>query len=643
MRRNRQSAQSFEALCVAFVVATTIPSQAAKPVPSAAPEPAIPAIYLNQSGFNLGKPKRFTAPTLADGTRFEVRESGAKSPAFNGTLRGNIGDLTEFNPRSDKEFTITAGGITSVPFRIGPNWLERVTWQRALDFMIDSRHYVGNYRNTCPGSFGWRDDHHFGFELHVLVPQYLANPSAYERMERQVKYEAPKNPKLWGALEPYREDAPDIVKLMHWGADVIVTQNLRHELLKSQLAYFLHAWPAIERWLPEQNRKVVEEYAFRVWQNPDADRKYPYDESKGHDLLACKTRIGSTKGCLPPGFSVEPNLLMHEAAKRSGRADADRYLAAAVTQAKWLVENLDWNNPLSTKGQRQGEFLTITGLAHLLRNYPDRAPKELPAKLAAWAGVAVRRSNNMWDFRKLDDGDRWTPMDPSSPQKWNEPGNVCGFPAPLLACREFVTDSATRARLDQLVWSHFDNMFGRNPVGRHFSFDGPREIEGVEFGWFRDLPGGIGKLSGARFVLDGSPKDGHYPYHPEKGDFGWTEGWVQFNVAYNISLAYLAWSETKVEAVRNGGDLVVRLTAPLNFAYDKVETATVLVTTASGDTERVKVTEESPCGATFIGRIPLTPANTPARDNGSLEAKSGEKVVVSYGYGYLARQITLSL
>jgi hypothetical protein len=92
--------------------------------------------------------------------------------------------------------------------------------------MIDSRHYVGNDRNVCRGSFGWRDDHHFGWELHTLVPQYLSNPSAYERMPRQVKYEKPKDKTLWGALEPYDDEAPDIVKLIHWGADVIVTQKL---------------------------------------------------------------------------------------------------------------------------------------------------------------------------------------------------------------------------------------------------------------------------------------------------------------------------------------------------------------------------------------------------------------------------------
>jgi hypothetical protein len=39
-------------------------------------------IYLNQSGFNLGKPKRFTAPTLADGTPSSSapRKAATRSP-----------------------------------------------------------------------------------------------------------------------------------------------------------------------------------------------------------------------------------------------------------------------------------------------------------------------------------------------------------------------------------------------------------------------------------------------------------------------------------------------------------------------------------------------------------------------------------
>jgi len=594
---------------------------------AAAEQSAIPPLYLNQSGFNLGKPKRFTAPTLPEGTPFEVRDAAGGVPLFEGVLRGHIGDFSAFNPGDAREFVVEAGGIRSVPFRIGPWWLERVTYQRAVDFMVDSRHYVGNDRAPCQGSFGWRDDHHFAWELHTLVPQYLSNPSAYERMPRQIRYEKPAKPGLWGALEPYKDDAPDIVKLIHWGADVIVSQGLTHELLKSQLAYFLYAWPVLQPWLPRQNYEAVRDYAVAAWGSATCDRKYPYDESPEHDLFALKTKIGTTKGAYPPGFSVEPNLLMYEAAQREKWPDPDRYFKAAFRQAEWMIANLDWNDPQTTKGQRMSEFVTITGLAHFLREYPDRAPPGLAAKIDAWAKVVIRRSDNMWDFRKLYDGDRWTPMG-EKPTMWNEPGNVAGLPAALLAAREVLADEKTKARLEELAWSHFDDMFGRNPVGRHFSYDAPRELEGVEFGWFKFLPGGIGRLAEARFVIDGSPKNGHYPYHPEKGDFGWTEGWIQFNTPFNASLAWLAFSETHITAKRDGNDLVVRLRAPLNFDDERVETGTVVVTSAGGRRQPLKVTEESANSEYLAGRLPVA-------------AAPGAAVEASYGFGYLGRRMTI--
>lgn len=605
------------------------------------PQDQIVEIYLNQSGFNIGKPKRFTAPTLADGTPFIVRPAKGGTALAKGLVKSNIGDFSSFNPDGDAEYVVEAGGITSVPFRIGPFWLERISYQDAVDFMIDSRHYVGNDRNVCRGSFGWRDDHHFGWELHTLVPQYLSNPSAYERMPKQVKYEKPKDQKLWGALEPFPDEAPDIVKLIHWGADVIVTQQLCHEHLKAQLAYFLYAWPALKPWLPEQNYQIVRDFAFKNWTDPKADHQYPYDESPEHNLLTLKTKIGSTKGSLPPGFSVEPNLLMHEVAKRENRSDAQLYFDAAYKQTEWMIKELDWNNPLVTKGQRMSEFLTVTGLAHFLRQYPDEAPKGLSNKLNEWANVLVRRADNMWDFRKLgDEPDNWTPMG-DSPQKWNEPGNVIGLPAPILAAREFITDTKTRQRLDELIWSHFDGMYGRNPVGRHFSFDAPREVEGVEHGWFRFYNGGIGRLAEARFVIDGSPKNAHYPYHPEVGDIGWTEGWIQFNVCYNVSLSYLAWSESKVEVTRQGDELVVRLTAPLNFDYDKVETGSVTVISGLGDEEKVTVTEDSPNSPTLTGKIKLQSATAARAKDSTLQFKPGTTLRISHGFGYLGRHATL--
>jgi hypothetical protein len=284
-------------------------------------------------------------------------------------------------------------------------------------------------------------------------------------MPRQVKYEAPGPPKLWGALEPY-DDAPDIVKLIHWGADVIVTQKLAHEHLKAQLAYFLYAWPALEP--PAPNRTPGgRDYAFAPGTNPGKDR-LSLRRKPGAQPARPQNPHRLHQGRLPPGFSVEPNLLMHEVAKRERRPDAGLYFDAAYRQAEWMINNLDWNDPLVTKGQRMSEFLTITGLAHFLREYPDRAPAGLKPRSTSGPKVIVRRSDNLWDFRKLDDAkDGWTPMG-EKPQMWNEPGNVIGLPAAILAAREFITPEL-RPRLDQLVWSHFDNMFGRNPVGRHFS------------------------------------------------------------------------------------------------------------------------------------------------------------------------------
>ncbi len=607
----------------------------------ATPQDQIVELYLNQSGFNLGKPKRFTAPTLTDGTPFIVRPAQGGTALAKGIIKNKVGDFSSFNPGGEAEYVVEAGGLTSVPFRVGPFWLERISYQDAVDFMIDSRHYVGNDRAVCRGSFGWRDDHHFGWELHSLVPQLLSNPSAYERMPRQIKYEKPMEKELWGALEPYPDNAPDIVKLIHWGADVIVTQKLAHEHLKAQLAYFLYAWPALEAYLPKQNYEAVRDYAFKFWADPKNDHQYPYDESPEHNLFALKTKIGSTKGSLPPGFSVEPNLLMYEVAKRENRPDAQLYFDAAYQQAEWMVKELDWNNPLVTKGQRMSEFLTVTGLAHFLREYPDRTPKGLADKLNEWAAVVVRRSDNLWDFRKLgDEPDNWTPMG-DSPQKWNEPGNVIGLPAPILAAREFITDPKVQQRLDELTWSHLDGMHGRNPVGRHFSYDAPREVEGVEHGWFKFHHGGIGRLADARYVIDGSPKNAHYPYHPEAGDIGWTEGWIQFNVCYNITLSYLAWAESKIELVRQDDELVVRLTAPLNFDYKKVENGTVTVVSGLGDEERVTVTEDSASSPTLTGRIKLQPAKKAIKGDKILQFQTDTTIKASHGFGYLGRHATL--
>ena len=602
-----------------------IPALGTEVVGYEAPHEAyVPKIYINQSGYNLGKPKRFTAPLVDDGTPFYIKDAKSQKTLFSGKVNKHLGDFTAFNPKSNAEFVVVADTFTSFPFRIGEWWIERVTYQNAVNFMIDSRHYVGNYTPKCSGSYGWRDDSHFGWELHTLVPQYLSNPTAYERMPHQIKYQAPTDTTLWGALQPYNENAPDIVKLMHWGADVIVSQKLIHEHFKGQLAYFLYAWPYIKQWMPQQNYDAVKAYALSIWQLEKVDKSFAYNESVGHNMLALKTKIGSTKGALPPGASIIPNLMMYEVAKRDNINNADIYFNAAYNQVKWMVDSLDWNNPMTTKGQRMSEFITMTSLTYMLKQYPEKSPTGLKKKIADWAEVVIRRSNNMWDFRKLDDNNQWCPTG-TSPQHWNETGNIVGLPSAILSMIGYIDDKSKANRLLEIAYAHLDNSFGRNPCGRHCSFDAAKEIEGVDLGWYHQHAGGIGQLSDARFVLDGSPKNAHFPYHPERGDIGWTEGWVSFNVCYNLSLSYMSWFDTEWQMARKNDMVTLRLKVPLNFDYNAKEYVWVNLKDKNGKIKQLKLTEESENSPWF-----------------SINIKSpGKNAVVSYGLGYFEKSIAI--
>ncbi|BDD10121.1 hypothetical protein FUAX_25530 [Fulvitalea axinellae] len=593
-----------------------------KPGKKSVAEANVPTIYLNQSGFNLGAPKRFTAPLMTDGISFVITERDDDKVLFSGSIKNHLGDFTDFNPEDwRKEYVVKANGVTSFPFRVGQWWLERTTYQNMVDFMIDSRHYVGTYKKTCRGSYGWRDNHQFGWELHTMVSQYLSNPGAYDRMPRQISYEKPDERKTWGALEPYDETAPDIVKLIHWASDVIVTRDLRHEHFKAQLAYFLYAWPWLKKWMPQQNYDSVKAFAFANWAQDDKAKNYPYDESRGHNLLAVKKKVGSTKGALPPGYTVMPNLLMYEVARREDRSDKDLYFQTAYDQVKWIIDNIDWNDPMTTKGQRMSEHLTMTGMVYMYTQYKDKAPVGLKKKIEAWCDVVLKRSGNMWDFRKYSDS-QWVPTGVKRTM-WNEPGNVLGFPACMLSAMQVVDSPEIHGRFNELIFAHFDNAFGRNPTGRHCVYHGIRDVEGVDLGWF-SLHNGLGKLKDVRFVIEATAKNEHYPYHPEMGNSGWSEGWVNFNTAFNQSMAYLAYRDISLTANKvKRKTYDVRLKVPLNFDYEKRESVDVIFHYKDGSQSTQTLKEENINSAYFVGTV---------------KSKKSVKSV-SYGYGFFEHRV----
>ncbi|MFK4272711.1 hypothetical protein [Streptomyces milbemycinicus] len=123
----------------------------------------------------------------------------------------------------------------------------------------------------------------------------------------------------------------------------------------------------------------------------------------------------------------------------------------------------------------------------------------------------------------------------------------------------------------------------------------------MEHGWFSEYYGGAELLEDVPGVLDGSPKNGHYPFNPEQRNIGHTQGWVAFNTAWNESLAWQAADQTELKVSTRGRvparvvqvDTQVRidLAAPLNLDADTLGQGTVDVRVGDRVTKQVTVTQ----------------------------------------------------
>lgn len=640
--RQRLIAVGFFALLLTGIVGTACAAEAgvlpAEDIPAGAP-----FIFVNQSGYNAEAPHRFTAVNFKDGATFTVRKGASDEVLLKGTLEQGVGDFSALRTATVDELVIQIGAVTSDPFRVGPWWLERVTYDLAMDFMVQSRNHVGNVETPAGFTYAWRDDHHFAFHLRTLVSQFLAHPAAAERLESRITYPEPVEG-IWGALAPYDETAPDIVKLIHWAADNIVTQGLTHEFFKGDLAFFLYAWPWMEEWLDADDYSKVLDFALMHWQETSIDREYPYDESAadGHNLFLIKTTIGTPKGTYPPGFSILPNVLMAEVLERAKDPRANHFRAVARAQVAWSTEHLDVEDPALTKGQRMSADLLMSSLAGFARIDPDGVPATLAGFVERWSEVVVRRSANLWDFFQLTDEGHWVAYVDGHETKWNDPGSVLALPSAVLSAAGLVADIPQRNRLREIAYAAMDHAFGRNPIGRHFSYDAPREIEGVERGWYSFYLGGVGELEDVPFTFDGAPKAPSYPYHPEVGNIGWTEGWVNFNTAFGRSLAAMAFFETEVELQQHDAAFHVRLRAPLNFEPELTESISLTVVTSGGDQESVTLQEIDAFSTHSTGRVAGEINSNPTPENGVLEVAPGETVSVSYGYGYYTHRSEVS-
>lgn len=533
-------------------------------------------IAVNQVGYRTDLPKRFTAPLASNGDRFVVSEANSHEVLYRGEIQDGIGDFTDFRPKdSDQHYVIALHDGSpqtnpSDPFLIQSDLYRRQFLQSAVDFFIDTRAVVG----THPSAFGgcpWRDGTYYDAILPSLTLLYMAYPELIEAMPKQIDWAADKarvlapdfrfdahNPCSEGVmaavanyyrLDPPKENAPDVVKLIHWGAGYyLVNPETKdpskdpagrkiHSQTIEQLAYVIWAWPVLKEWLPQSFYDQIRDLCFEQWESvgalgiPELWDMSTYGEELKKDAWA--GRLHPYKGRHAPGHSIVPNLLMHEAAKREGRTDAERYLEAAVSQAQWIIDHLDWNDPRTTKGHRMSEHRTITSLVWLLQKYPDEAPEGLRDKISYWARIAVSRSDNMWDFRRYDLGRNWTiPI-------LNDVGNTIGLPSIALAASWVVEEERLKDRLRIIAAGALDHLFGRNPKLAAAPARPQQGFLKVERGWpIEHTLNKCARLETVRGSLSSLPGSEMYPFNPD-GKFRHPEGWVNYGAAWCISLSYL--------------------------------------------------------------------------------------------------------
>ena len=537
-------------------------------------------IGLNQVGYLPSQPKRFTAPLSQDGTRFELRAQGRSKTLYAGVIKGHIGNFTAFQPKSRATHYVieVSGGTlkpnTSDPFLITESLYEDQYRQPAVDFLIDARSVVG----THPSAYGGcprRDGTYYDAIVPSLVLFYLANPALVESMPRQMDWQADKKQVLlfefefdaknkssegvmyavrnYFRLAPPQADAPDVVKLIHWGAGYYLVNPATkdpsrdpigrdiHPQTVEQVSYVLWVWPLLKQWLSHSFYERCYDFCFDNWERSLAVSEH-WDpktyitveqwQAQGRDAVR-----HPYKGRHAPGHSIVPNLLMHEVAKRAGRSDADIYLQAAVTQAEWIINNLDWNDPRTTKGHRMSEHRTIPNLVWLLQKYPDHAPEGLQEKITAWARVAVSRSHNLWDFRRYDMKTHWTLPE------MNDLGNSLSLPAIAMAVRWVIDDPQLKARLRELAFASIDHVFGRNPRPAAAPSHPQHGFPEIERGWPRIFPENrCARLERCRGSLSSLPGGEMYLFNPE-ALYRHEEGCVNYGASWCISLAYMKWDK----------------------------------------------------------------------------------------------------
>lgn len=497
-------------------------------------------ILCNQIGYDSDKSKRTTV-IGNEGADFSVANASNRI-VYTGTVSNGIADFSAVTDSGT--YYVYCNGVRSWTFTINANRLWSVMAKPALDFMAQSRQDAFDVGGNT--GYAWRDGHQFSFELNGLVMQYMSNPTYYNSLPYGI-YKV--NECEYTELRT--QDCPDIIWLMKFAVTRYYDWNVNddiqlHALIKAQVAYFLFIYPHISQYVSATWYRTIRDWIIGQWSVTTCNKSW-YEVSDGinHNLFATQEKIGTVKGMLPPGYAIVPNFMMYEVCTRDGLSSASQFMTAAENNIAWLVNSVDLSNPANTKGQRMSEHITFHALTYAYEMYPSHCPSGTYAKIASVANLLISRSNNLWDYTQYQtDGDLsgatttvWNNTQSQTSGLANNPGYV-GMMGVYFALARVITDTSVKAKLKELAMSHIDHGFGRNPLSRCFDYKATDDFDGAKLGWVSRLSGGYGHLDNVVAVLDGSPKEGSFPFNPSAST-GYTEGWVAFNSAWNMALAYL--------------------------------------------------------------------------------------------------------
>ena len=511
-------------------------------------------IFSNQIGYNNSLPKFATATNFEDGKKFYLKKVSDDSIVYTGVIKNQRIDFSDFiNNDADDDFYLQSWIIKSYKFKVNDTVLFDVSLPPAIKFMEMSRQDAFDVGGET--GYAWRDSHQFSFELNALVMLYLSNPDYFENSTKDI-YKV--NECEYAELQTQTE--PNIIWLIKFGVTRYykwaTEENINlHAQIKAQLPYFLYLYPHITQYVTQEFYETIRDFTISIWSNNTCDKSW-YNETPTHNLFATESTIGTVKGANPPGYSIIANLMMYEVLKRDNIDGYQNHFDSAYNSCKWIVDSVDIDDPMNTKGQRMSEYITALALEYFYENYTNTCPSGLYEKIERYVDVIISRSNNLWDYRQYStNGDItgatetiWVNTKESSSGLSNQPGGIAGMCGICFAFARIIKDNAKVKRLKEIGISHLDHTYGRNPLGRHFCYTAKDDFVGGKYGWTKRYQGGFGNLGYVIGVLDGSPKEESYPFNPI-ADTGYTEGWVAFNTPWITSLAYLLAENSSINSI----------------------------------------------------------------------------------------------